>query len=95
MKRILALAAAILVPALIFLNTLQGYAYHAISGEVTALETQQRVLLEKNMGVVSRIAYEQSPLRIEQKAEEQLHLVAIDQSRVTRVIMGGAGGRTQ
>jgi hypothetical protein len=95
MKKILALVAALAIPALLFLNAWEGYKYGALSREVSVLEKRQRDLLEQNMGVVSRIAYEQSPQRVEQKASEQLDLVKIDPSRVTRVVVGNGGEQAQ
>jgi hypothetical protein len=95
MKKILAIGAVLAIPALIFLNAWEGYRYESLSGEVSALEKRQHDLLEENMGVVSRIAHEQSPERIEQRAAEQLDLVKIDPSRVTRVVIGSGGDQTK
>jgi chromosome segregation and condensation protein ScpB len=94
MKKILALAMTLLVPALIFLNAWQGYRYHVLSDEVSALQDSQKELVEKNMGVIAQIAYEQSPLRVEEKAIAQLHLSPVDQSHVTRVVVGSSGVAT-
>jgi hypothetical protein len=90
MKKILALAMTLVVPALIFLNAWQGYRYHMLSKEVSVLQERQQELVEKNMGVIAQIAYEQSPGRVEEKAVAMLHLSPVDQSRVTRVTVEAA-----
>ncbi len=95
MKRVLALVAALAIPALLFLNAWQGYKYSALTRDVSVLEKRQRDLLEQNMAVVSRIAYERSPQRVESRAEEQLNLEKIDPSRVTRVVIGSGGDQAQ
>ncbi len=94
MKKILALAMALVVPALLFVNAWQGYRYHALSEEVAALEKRQKDLLESNMGAIARIAYEQSPQRVEERAV-LLHLSTVDPSRVTRVVIAREGVQPQ
>jgi len=92
MKKIVLAAAGLVVPGLLFLNSWQGYRYSRLSDDVGALEKQQQELLETNRDAIARIAYEQSPSRIEEKAQKDLGLQQIDQSRVTRVVIGGAAG---
>ncbi len=84
MKKIIALAMTLVVPALIFVNAWQGYRYHMLSKEVSVLQDRQQELVEKNMGVIAQIAFEQSPGRVEEKAAA-MHLSLADQSRITRV----------
>ena len=84
MKKILALAMTLVIPALIFVNAWQGYRYNVLSKEVSTLQSRQQELVEKNMGVIAEIAYEQSPQRVEEKAAA-LRLSLADQSRITRV----------
>ena len=88
MKKIVLAAAGLVVPGLLFLNAWQGYRYSRLSDDVDALEKQQQALLEANRDAIARIAYEQSPLRVEEKAQKDLALQQVDQSRVTRVVIG-------
>ncbi len=88
MKKVLAVAMALLVPGLLFLNAWEGYRYHVLSDEVEGLEKQQKELLEANMAVIAEIAREQSPEKIEEKAISSLGLVPVDQERVTRLVVG-------
>ncbi len=92
MKRILLLAMALLVPALLFLNAWQGFRYHTLSTEVAELEKRQKGIIEQNMGTLARIAYERSPQRIEERAAKEPGLAPIDNSRVTRVVVEGTRG---
>ncbi len=89
MKRTLLLAAALLVPALLFLNAWQGYRYHTVADEVADLEKSQKAIVERNMGLVAHIAHELSPQRVEERAAGEPGLAPIDNSRVTRVIVEG------
>ena len=62
------------------------------SDEVTSLEKQQQLLLEANRDVIARIAYEQSPSRVEEKARKDLGLQQADQAQITRVLIEGTRG---
>jgi|WetSurMetagenome_2_1015567.scaffolds.fasta_scaffold1157969_1 hypothetical protein len=93
MKRIVLLAIAILVPALLFLNTWQGYRYHQLSEDVAALEKRQRQTVEDNMGLVARISFERSRARIEERAAADGALAPIPAARVTRVLVTGSQGQ--
>ena len=90
MKRILLALVSIVVSGLLFLSSWQGYRYSRLSDDVADLEKQQKELLEANRDTIARIAYEQSPARVEEKAQKDLGLQAAGQSQVTRLIIGGA-----
>jgi hypothetical protein len=94
MKKILLLVFTLLVPGLLFLNAWEGYKYHVLTDEIEGLEKRQKELLERNMGVIARIAAEQSPARVEQRTVSELGLVSADQSTITRVVVGPGGDRT-
>jgi hypothetical protein len=89
-KKILLLGIALLVPAFLFLNAWQGYRYHVLSQEVASIEERQKSLLEGNIDVLSRIAFERSPLRIEERAASVPGLARVDSALATRVVVGGA-----
>ncbi len=91
MKRILLFALTLLVPGLLFLNAWEGYRFHTLTDEIAGLEKRQKELLEQNMGVIARIAAEQSPGRVEERAISELGLVTADQSALTRVVVGKGG----
>jgi hypothetical protein len=97
MKRFGLAFLVLIVPGLLFLNAWQGYRYNELSGEVSALEKQQQQLLEANRDTIARIAYEQSPARVEEKALKDFRLVPADPAHVTRVLIQGAAsaGRAQ
>jgi hypothetical protein len=84
-KRIITAALCLAVPALIFLNAWQGYRYNDLVDRVAGLEKQQRNLLEGNRDAIAQIAYESSPVRIEEKAAGALGLVQLGQSAVIRL----------
>jgi ABC-type phosphate transport system auxiliary subunit len=92
MKRVFLAVATLIVPGLLFVNAWQGYRYSRLSDEVMDLEKQQQVLLEANRDVIARIAYEQSPSRVEEKVQKALGLQQADQSQITRVTIEGASG---
>jgi hypothetical protein len=94
MKKVLAVAMALLVPGLLFLNAWEGYRYHTLSDEVEGLEKRQKELLEANMAVIADIAKEQSPQRVEEKALSGARLVPVDQDRITRLVVGKGGTQT-
>jgi len=83
-KRLARLVVALAVPGLLALNAWQGWRYHRLAEEVSALEEQQRRLLEANRNAIAAIAAEQSAARVEERARG-MGLVPIDPSRVTRV----------
>ncbi len=92
MKRMLLLAVALLVPALLFLNAWQGFRYYTLSTEVADLEKRQKGIIEQNMETLAQIAHERSPQRIEERAAGEPGLAPIDGSRVTRVVVEGTRG---
>jgi hypothetical protein len=93
MKKVLAVAMALLVPGLLFLNAWEGYRYQALSDEVEDLEKRQEELLEANMAAIADIAREQSPQRVEEKALSSLGLIAVGQESVIRLVVGGGGSQ--
>jgi hypothetical protein len=88
-KRIITALLCLAVPALIFLNAWQGYRYNDLVDRVAGLEKQQRDLLESNRDAIAQIAYESSPVRVEEKAAGALGLVPLDQSAVIRLKVAG------
>jgi len=86
-KRLARLIVALAVPGLLALNAWQGWRYHRLAEEVSALEEQQRRLLEANRNAIAAIAAEQSTDRVAERARE-MGLVPIDPSRITRVPVG-------
>ncbi len=83
----------LVVPGLLFMNAWQGYRYNELSNTVAALEKQQQDLLEANRDAIAQIAYEQSPVRVEEKAGKSFAVVPADQAHVTRVLIQGMSGR--
>ena len=84
MKRILTAALCLTVPGLLFLNAWQGYRFSRLTDQVTALEKQQKDLLEANRDIIGQIAFESSPERVAEKAAG-LGLVPADPSAVIRL----------
>ena len=84
MRRLARIIVALAVPGLLALNAWQGWRYHQLADEVSALEEQQRSLLEANRNAIAAIAAERSAASVEERARA-LGLVPIDPSRVTRV----------
>jgi hypothetical protein len=84
MRRLARILVALAVPGLLALNAWQGWRYHQLAEEVSALEDQQRGLLEANRNAIAGIAAERSAASVEERARA-LGLVPIDPSRVTRV----------
>jgi cell division protein FtsL len=89
-KKVITAILCLAVPALIFLNAWQGYRYNDLADRISGLEKQQKDLLENNRDAIAQIAYESSPLRIQEKAGGTLGLAPIDQSAVTRVKVPGS-----
>ena len=90
MRKVARLLAAMAVPGLIALNAWQGWRYHQLTEEVSALEEQQRRLLEANRNAIAAIAAERSAAVVEERARE-MGLLPIDPSRVTRVPVANVG----
>ncbi len=84
MRKLMRILVALAVPGLLALNAWQGWRYHRLAEEVSALEEQQRSLLEANRNAIAGIAAERSTASVEERARA-LGLVPIDPSRVTRV----------
>jgi hypothetical protein len=96
-KRVLTSALCLAVPALLLLNVWQGYRFNALAGQVTALENQQKELLEANRDTIGLIAHETSPTTVAEKAAT-LGLLPAQQSAVTRLWVGeesAGGGNTR
>jgi hypothetical protein len=84
MRRAARILIALAVPGLLALNAWQGWRYHQLADEVSALEERQRSLLEANRNAIAAIAAERSAASVEERARA-LGLVPIDPSRITRV----------
>jgi hypothetical protein len=84
MRKLGRLLVAMAVPGLLALNAWQGWRYHQLAEEVSALEDEQRRLLEANRNAIAAIAAERSAAGVEERARA-MGLVPIDPSRVTRV----------
>jgi hypothetical protein len=87
MRKLGRLLVALAVPGLLALNAWQGWRYHQLAEEVSALEDEQRRLLEANRNAIAAIAAERSAVGVEERARA-MGLVPIDPSRVTRVPVG-------
>ena len=87
MRKLGRLLVALAVPSLLALNAWQGWRYHQLAEEVSALEDEQRRLLEANRNAIAAIAAERSAAGVEERARA-MGLVPIDPSRVTRVPVG-------
>ena len=83
-KRLFIALLCVAVPALLILNSWEGWRFNALSAEVTALEARQDELLEANRDAIGQIAYESSPARVAEKAAA-LGLTPADESSVTRL----------
>ncbi len=84
MKTVLVVVLCLAVPGLIFLNAWQGYRYSELSSRITDLERQQKDLLAANRDTIGQIAYETSPVRVQEKASA-LGLVDADSPPGTSV----------
>ncbi len=84
MKRILTAVLCLAVPGLFFLNAWEGYRYNVLSDRVSAMEKQQKELLEANRDAIGQIAYESSPDRVAEKAAA-LGLRQPDPASLTRL----------
>ena len=90
MNKLARLVLAVAVPGLLALNAWQGWRYHRLAEEISALEEQQRSLLEANRNAIAAIAAERSAAVVEERARE-MGLLPIDPSRVTRVPVANGG----
>jgi hypothetical protein len=93
MKKIATAILCLAVPAFIFLNAWEGYRYNDLTDRVAGLERQQKDLLERNRDAIAQIAYESSPVRIEEKAAGSLALAPLDQGAVMRLQVAGGTNR--
>jgi hypothetical protein len=83
MRKLARLLVALAVPGLLGLNAWQGWRYHQLAEQVSALEDQQRRLLEANRNAIAAIAAERSAASVEGRART-MGLVPIDPSRITQ-----------
>jgi hypothetical protein len=90
LKKVITAILCLAVPALIFLNAWEGYRYNDLADRISGLEKQQKDLLESNRDAIAQIAYENSPVRIQERAVGTLGLAPLDQSAVTRIKVTGA-----
>jgi len=86
-RKLWRILAALAVPALLVLNAVQGFRYHRLAQEVSALEDRQRALLEANRDAIAGIAGERSAGAVERRARD-LGLQTVDPSQVTKVLVG-------
>jgi len=84
-----ALAAVILAVGMLFLNVWQSFRYNRIVNEVTALEREQKRLLELNKRLIAGTAVLSSPGRIDEIAKDELGLEKQDPTNIIRIELPG------
>lgn len=89
MKKLIAAALIILIPALLFLSVWQSYRYDILSRDVADLEQMQKEIFEKNKKIVMGIEFLKSPFRINKIADEELELEKVDPDRILRIELSG------
>ena len=87
LKRLPILFLVLLVTALFFLNTWQGFRYETLRRQVMRLEVEQKDWLEKNKKLIAALAVFSSPERIEGLAKARLRLKRIDSSNILKVVL--------
>ncbi|HET6486400.1 MAG TPA: hypothetical protein VFH83_08265 [Spirochaetia bacterium] len=96
MRRVAPALLCLAIPALLLLNAWQGSRYGELLDQVSALEDEQSRLLRANQDAIARIAYEEAPERVAEKAAAVSGLVPADPANVLRVTVAGtpaAGGQ--
>jgi cell division protein FtsL len=86
-KAATAIALALLLGGLLFLNTWQGYRFEALRRHMQQLESEQRDWMEQNKKLVAALAVLSSPQRVERIATRQLGLRKLERSRLTTVVV--------
>ncbi len=96
MKRVAPAVLCLAIPALLLLNAWQGSRYGELLDQVSALEEEQQRLLQANQDTIGRIAYEEAPDRVQEKAAAFPNLGPADPANVTRITVGaGSPGGAQ
>ena len=95
MRRVAPALLCLAIPALLLLNAWQGSRYGDLLDQVSALEDEQSRLLRANQDAIARIAYEEAPDRVAEKAAAVPGLAPADPANVLRVTVAGnpAGGQ--
>ena len=86
-KAATAIALALLLGGLLFLDTWQGYRFESLRRGVEQLEAEQRDWMEQNKKLVAALAVLSSPERVERIASRQLGLRKLDRSLLTTVVV--------
>ena len=81
--------AALCIPLLLILLTVQSHNYSKLKSEVRALEEKQVELVEQNKKYISEISVLSSSNRIEQIAENELGMHKAKTEEIVRVEMKG------
>ena len=84
-KKVLAVVALILFPALLCLNIWQSYRYQQVQEELVKLQEQQVNFLEKNKRALAALAVYSSPSRVGALAEEELDLEKMHSGDVVHI----------
>lgn len=87
-----AVAAVLLTVGMLFLNVWQSFRYHRIVNEVTALEKEQKRLLELNKRLIAGTAVLSSPGRIDGIARDELGLEKREPSDIIWIELPGGDG---
>ncbi|MBN1648591.1 MAG: hypothetical protein JW874_11220 [Spirochaetales bacterium] len=85
MKKVLFIIAVVSIPALIFANVYQVYAFYIYQQDVRVLEARQKEIFELNKEILSNIALLKSLDRLEDLATGKFGLVRLPDSRVLHV----------
>lgn len=86
---VFALAGSLLAVAMLFLNVWQSFRYNSVVSEVTALEKEQKRLLELNKRLIAGRAVLSSPGRIDELARDELGLEKRDPTDIIRIELPG------
>ncbi|MBN2655425.1 MAG: cell division protein FtsL [Spirochaetales bacterium] len=81
----MAMAAVVLAVGMLFLNVWQSFRYNRIVDEVSALELEQKRLLEQNKRLIAGTAVLSSPGRIDEIAKDELGLEKQDPTDIIRI----------
>lgn len=87
---VMAVAGSVLAVAMLFLNVWQSFRYGRIVNEVTALEKEQKRLLEVNKRLIAGAAVLSSPGRIDEIAKDELGLEKQNPTDIIRIELPGS-----
>ena len=73
-KQVLIFLALLSVPALVFLNLSQAFAYSGVKESIAEMEKEQKDWLELNKRMIANLAIYSSPARLDRLAGEDLGL---------------------